>query len=337
MYCGAVIAVVVRAHNEHIHIADVIQTMPDIVDHIVVVDDGSDDDTSAVALSTGDARLVLLRHEGNLGVGAATVTGHRKARELSADVNVVMDGDGQMDPAYLAHLLEPVVQRGYGFAKANRFYSMSSFADMPRLRIFGNLVLSFATKFASGYWHLFDPQNGYTAIHREALDRLDLDRLARGYSFENDLLIQLNILRVPALDVPIPALYGDELSGIRLRKVVPELVHLMFWGFWRRFFQKYVLWSFSPIALLLLVGLALLAFSLVMGVWVISMTLGPPVATTGSVLLAVTPFLVGVQLVLNALVLDIQESPDEPVTAAGLPATWTGTHLHLRPPEKDAG
>jgi hypothetical protein len=199
---------------------------------------------------------------------------------------------------------------------------MSSFAGMPRIRIFGSVALSFATKFASGYWHLFDPQNGYTALHREALDRLSLDRLSGGYSFENDLLIQLNILRVPAIDVPIPAVYGAEISGIRLRKVIPELSRLLVTGFWRRFFYKYVLWSFSPIALFMLAGLGLLVISLAIGSWVVAHTLGPPVATTGSVLLAVTPFLLGVQLVLYALLLDIQESPDEPVTAATLPPHW---------------
>jgi glycosyltransferase involved in cell wall biosynthesis len=333
MYESAVIAAVVPAYKEREHIARVILTMPAYVDHIVVVDDCSPDDTAEVARSTGDPRLTVIRREKNGGVGAAIVTGHRAARELGADVNVVMAGDGQMDPDYLGHLLEPVVLRGYGFAKANRFFSMTSFAGMPRLRLFGSVGLSFATKLASGYWHLFDPQNGYTALHRDALDRLSLDKLAGGYSFENDLLIQLNILRVPAIDVPIPAVYGTEVSGIRLRKVVPELMRLLVTGFWRRFFYKYVLWSFSPIALFMLSGLSLLLVSLVIGAWVVAHTLGEPVATTGSVLLAVTPFLLGVQLVLYALMLDIQESPDEPVTAASLPPGWTGTGLDLRRPE----
>jgi glycosyltransferase involved in cell wall biosynthesis len=327
MLHDAVVAVVVPAYKERDHIARVITTMPAFVDHVVVVDDCSPDDTAEVARATGDPRLTVIRREKNGGVGAAIVTGHRAARELGADVNVVMAGDGQMDPEYLEQLLEPVLLHGYGFAKANRFFSMTSFAGMPRVRVVGSVALSFATKLASGYWHLFDPQNGYTALHREALDRLSLDRLAGGYSFENDLLIQLNILRVPAIDVPIPAVYGDEVSGIRLRKVVPELSRLLFKGFWRRFFYKYVLWSFSPVALFLLSGLALLTASLVIGGWVVAHTLGEPVATTGSVLLAVTPFLVGVQLVLYALLLDIQESPDEPVTASGLPPTWTGGAL----------
>jgi glycosyltransferase involved in cell wall biosynthesis len=322
MYKGARVAAVVPAHNEAEHIGRVIATMPDIVDEIVVVDDLSTDSTAALAQATGDARVTVIRHEHNLGVGGAILTGHRTAMKLGADVNVVMAGDGQMNPEFLPSLLDPVVEDGYGFAKANRFFSMDSFAGMPRHRIMGNLALSFATKAASGYWHLFDPQNGYTAIRREVLERLSLDRIARGYSFENDLLVHLNILRVPAVDVPIPAVYGSEVSGIRLRRVIPEMARLMVLGFWKRFFYKYVLWSFSPIALFLLMGLALVGFGVAVGAWVVAHTLGSPTASTGSVLLAVTPFLLGMNMVMFAFMLDMQESPDSPINAHGLASRW---------------
>ena len=241
---------------------------------------------------------------------------------LGADVNVAIDGDGQMDPAYLTTLLDPLVEDGYGFAKANRFFSMNSFAGMPRHRLVGNVFLSFATKASSGYWHLFDPQNGYTAIRREVLERLPLDSIAAGYSFENDLLVHLNILRVPAVDVPIPAVYGNEVSGIRLTRVVPEMTRLLMHGFWKRFFYKYVIWSFSPVALFLLVGLALTLFGTVIGAWVIEMSLGAPSATTGSVLLAVTPFLLGMNMIMFAFMLDMQESPDTPINAHAATSQW---------------
>jgi glycosyltransferase involved in cell wall biosynthesis len=323
MFKGARIAAVVPAHNEAAHIGGVIATMPDVVDHIVIVDDCSTDDTARRAEAVGDPRVVVVRHEVNQGVGGAILTGHRRALDLGADVNVVMAGDGQMDPDYLTTLLNPIVEDGYGFAKANRFFAMSSFDGMPRHRIFGNVVLSFFTKLASGYWHLFDPQNGYTAIHREALQRLDFGRIARGYSFENDLLVHLNIMRVPAVDVPIPAIYGTEVSGIKLRRVIPEMLNLLVRGFWKRFFYKYVLWSFSPIALFLLTGLFLTLCGLAVGGWVIAHTLGPAEASTGSVLLAVTPFIIGVNMIMYALMLDIQESPDTPVTSYGLPRHWS--------------
>lgn len=324
MYKGAAVAAVVPAYREERHIATVIKTMPEFVDHIVIVDDCSPDETSAAALAVGDPRVALLRHETNKGVGGAILTGHRHALELGSDINVVMAGDAQMDPDYLPALLDPI-REGYGFAKANRFFSMASFAGMPRHRIFGSVGLSFLTKLASGYWHLFDPQNGYTAIRRDVLQRLPLDRIAHRYSFENDLLIHLNILRVPAIDVPVPAVYADEVSGMRLGRVIPELLNLMLRGFWKRVWFKYVIWSFSPIALFLFGGLLLTLIGLLAGTWVIVQTLGPPVATTGTVLLSVGPLLVGIQMLMYALLLDIQESPDTPMAA---PAT----SLTDRPP-----
>jgi glycosyltransferase involved in cell wall biosynthesis len=314
MYRNRSLAAVVPAYREERLIGTVIRTMPDYVDHIIVVDDCSPDRTSEVARSVGDPRVVVVRHEQNTGVGGAIITGHKRAAELGADIDVVMAGDGQMDPDYLPGLLEPLVDGGRGFAKANRFFSITSMQSMPRHRVFGNIVLSFLTKLASGYWHLFDPQNGYTAITQDVLRRIPLDRISSRYSFENDLLIHLNILRVPAIDVPIPAVYGQEVSSIKLRRVIPELLRLLFVGFWKRFFYKYVLWSFSPIAMFLFSGLLLTLFGGAWGVWVFFHTLGPPVASAGSVVLAVAPLLVGVQMLLYALLLDIQESPDSPMT-----------------------
>jgi glycosyltransferase involved in cell wall biosynthesis len=311
MYKGATVAAVVPAFREERHIATVIETMPDFVDHIVVVDDCSPDGTSAAAAATGDPRLTLIRHEVNQGVGGAIITAHRAAMDLGADINVVMAGDAQMDPAYLPVLLDPIVE-GYGFAKANRFFSGESFAGMPGHRVFGNVALSFMTKFASGYWHIFDPQNGYTAIRTEVLRRLPLDKVARRYSFENDLLIHLSILDVPVVDVPIPAVYGTEVSSIRLRAVVPELLGLMFKGFWRRVWWKYMVWSFSPVALLLVAGLVLLALGLGVGAWLLAVSAGSPSPTAGTVMLAVVPFVLGVQTLLVALQLDIQATPNRP-------------------------
>lgn len=304
------VAVVVPAHNEELHVGDVIAHMPALVDWILVVDDASTDATGEIARSSGDPRVEVIRHDTNRGVGGAILTGHRRALELGADISVVMAGDDQMDPAYLESLLEPICEHGYGFAKANRFYSARSYEGMPRHRIVGNIALSFLTKAASGYWHLFDPQNGYTAISRQALERLDLDRIAEGYEFENDLLVNLNILGVRATDVPIPARYGSEVSGIKLHKVVPAITWLLVRSFWKRIWWRYVIGSFSPVALFLFTGLALCGFGILVGVWVAFQSIGPPQASTATVLLAVAPLLVGIHLLISALVLDIQESPD---------------------------
>jgi glycosyltransferase involved in cell wall biosynthesis len=312
VYNGAVIAAVVPAYREEKMISRVVETMPDYVDHIVIVDDCSPDDTSAVVMGLGDARVTLIRHEVNQGVGGAIITGHRRAIELGADVNVVMAGDAQMDPAYLPDLLERVVDEGYGFAKANRFFSHESFAGMPKYRIVGNIVLSFMTKLASGYWHLFDPQNGYTAVRTSVLKRLSLDRIAKRYSFENDLLIHLNIAQVPAIDVPIPAVYGDEVSTIKLRRVIPELLALLTAGFWKRIWYRYVLWSFSPVVLLLVLGILLFAVGLGVAIWVCFQIAASVVATAATVMLAALPLMIGTQMLISALQLDIQGSPSTP-------------------------
>jgi glycosyltransferase involved in cell wall biosynthesis len=310
MYKDHTITVVVPAHNESLLIGKTIQTMPEFVDHIIVIDDKSTDDTAAAAESTGDARVVVVRHEVNLGVGGAIMTGHRRALQLGGDIDVVMAGDAQMDPNYLPALLDPIVDDGYGFTKANRFFNMESFHGMPKYRIFGNVVLSFFTKMASGYWHLFDPQNGYTAIRQDVLRRLPLDRIALGYQFENDLLINLSILGVHAKDVPIPAIYGEEVSGIRLSRVIPAISSLLFKGFWKRIWLKYVLWSFSPIALLLFAGIFLTAFGTGVGIFALIYTIGPRTASPGTVLLSFAPWMTGIYMLIQALVLDIQETPD---------------------------
>jgi glycosyltransferase involved in cell wall biosynthesis len=301
------VAVVVPAHNEERLIGTVVTTAPELVDHIIVVDDASSDSTSDAARSVADDRTEVHRLPENQGVGGAIVAGHKRALELGADVSVVMAGDAQMDPDFLPTLLDPIADGEAQFTKANRFFGEGSFEGMPKVRIIGNIVMSFLTKAASGYWNLFDPQNGYTAIHRHALERLQLDRLSKRYEFENDLLIKLNVLRVPARDVPIPAVYGTEVSGLRISKVAPRLFRLLFKGFWHRMWWKYVLQSFSAVALMFFTGLFLVAVGLGFSVFTIVNTLGPPVATPGTVLLAIAPLLVGLHFLVSALQLDIQE------------------------------
>jgi glycosyltransferase involved in cell wall biosynthesis len=309
VYRDLKVAAVVPAYCEEEHIARVIETMPDSVDIIVVVDDCSPDATYERAVAVHDQRLTVLRLEENQGVGGAIMAGHTAALQHGSDVNVIFAGDGQMDPAYLPDLLDPIVDDGYGFTKANRFYSSKSFKGMPLYRIIGNIILSFMNKLASGYWNLFDPQNGYTATKASVLRRLDFDRIAKRYEFENDFLMNLNILNVRARDVPIPALYGDETSTIKLRKVIPALLRLMTRGFFRRVMLKYVIGTFSPIALFLAVGALLVSWSFFFGLWVLYESIGPPEASTGTVLLCVAPGLVGIQLLISALQMDIQATP----------------------------
>ena len=307
MYRDMCIAVVVPAHNEELLVGTVVTSAPAFVDHVIVVDDASIDATSTAAVAVPDARVEVHRLPENQGVGGAIVFGHKRALELGCDVSVVMAGDAQMDPAYLTQLIDPIADGEAGFTKANRFYGEGSFEGMPRHRVVGNIGLSFLTKAASGYWGLFDPQNGYTAIHRTALERLQLDRLAKRYEFENDLLIKLNVLRVPARDVPIPAVYGTEVSGLNVGRVAPRLLVMLWRGFWHRMWWKYVLQSFSAVALMFFTGLFLVAIGIGFSIFTLVNTLGPPIASPGTVLLAVAPLLSGLHFLVSAMQLDIQE------------------------------
>lgn len=309
MYKGKKVCVVVPAYNEGDLVLKVIDTTPELVDHVIIIDDASKDNTFDIAKNSNDKRVIVIKHEKNQGVGGAIMTGHKKVLELGDDISVVMAGDAQMNPAYLPALLDPIIEEGYGFTKGNRFLARDSLKGMPVYRVFGNIVLTFMTKFASGYWHIFDPQNGYTAITRSALELLDFDAIHKRYPFENDLLINLNIFNIRIKDVSIPAVYGEEQSNIRLYKVIPSLLIALARGYCRRITQKYVLRSFSPVALFLSAGSVLFLWGAGFGIYELVKHWGREPAATGIVMLAVLPLLVGFELLLQAVVLDINESP----------------------------
>ncbi|KAB2808188.1 glycosyltransferase family 2 protein [Pimelobacter simplex] len=310
MYKGMRVGVVVPAYNEEKLIGKTLSTMPELVDRIFVIDDCSTDATSEAAAAVHDPRVEIIRQPKNTGVGGAIITGHRRVLDEGLDVSVVMAGDAQMDPDYLPALLDPIADDDVRFTKANRFYTRTSTAGMPAYRQFGNVVLSVMTKFSSGYYHLFDPQNGYTALHRDALSRLDLDEIAANYSFENSLLIHLNVLRVRARDVPIPAIYGDEVSTMRMRKVIPALLRTLIGGFWMRIWRKYVFPSFAPFALLFFSGLALTTLGVGAAVVITVLALNDVTASPATVMISIAPLLAGIQLLISALSMDISESPD---------------------------
>ena len=257
MYDGHAVGVVVPAYNEEGFVGPVIDTMPDFVDRVYVVDDRSTDgtwqeirdhaeranraaterraDATIADGGTGSARRVVpIRHDTNRGVGGAILTGYRRAHEDGMDVVAVMAGDGQMDPDQLDRLVDPVVNGAADYAKGNRLLHPEFRDGMPRFRLFGNAVLSLLTKVASGYWRVGDPQNGYTVVSDDALDALDLDDLYDEYGFANELLVRLNEHRMRVADVAVPARYGDEQSTIRYRSFVPRLSRLLLVNFCRR-------------------------------------------------------------------------------------------------------
>jgi len=291
MYRGKTVGVVVPAYNEEGFVGEVIDTLPEFVDRAYVVDDRSTDGTwteiqqhaAAANVRPSDPpvadggvafvpKVVPIRHEENRGVGAAIKTGYDRARGDGLDVTAVMNGDGQMDPDILHRIIEPIVSGEADYAKGNRLISPAHWDGMSRWRLFGNSVLTFLTKVASGYWRMVDPQNGYTAVSLRALERLDFDNLYDRYGFCNDILVKLNTRGFRVADVPMEAVYGDEQSGIRYTEFVPSLSALLLRGFLWRLKTRYLVYDFHPLVFLYglgvaggATGLALGAFALVAG------------------------------------------------------------------------
>ena len=245
---GKTVAVVVPAYNEEPLIETTVSGIPDFVDRVFVVDDASRDGTRERVRALGDGRVELVEHTSNQGVGAAIVTGYRRAMEERVDVTCVMAADNQMDPGDLAALVEPVARGEVEYAKANRLFTGRAWELIPRHRYLGNAALSFLTKIASGYWHVADSQSGYTAVSLEALEELDLDRVYPRYGFPNDMLVHLNVYGARVRDVPSRPVYGvGEESGIKLWKVVPAISWLLLKAFAWRLWTKYVIRDLSLI------------------------------------------------------------------------------------------
>jgi glycosyltransferase involved in cell wall biosynthesis len=235
MYRGLEVAVVIPAFNEERHIADTVRSVPGFVDRIIVVDDASRDATRRLALRSHRRGLAVLRHQRNRGVGAAIATGYRAALAAGSDAAVVMAGDGQMDPADMPALLDPIAAGRADYVKGNRFRHRAVWRVMPFLRLLGNLVLSVLTKLSSGYLGLFDSQCGYTAISARALLRLDLSRLFPRYGYPNDILARLRVAGCRALDAPVRPIYGRSWrSGIRPWNAVYPIAWVLLRSFlWR--------------------------------------------------------------------------------------------------------
>jgi glycosyltransferase involved in cell wall biosynthesis len=311
-----VVGVVIPAYRAANTIAAVLAGIPSFVRHIVVVNDGSADTTSAAVREFHDPRVVLVEHDANQGVGAAVLTGYARACELGAEVIAKMDADGQMDPDYLLQLITPIVLGEADYTKGNRFLHERELRSMPGRRRFGNAGLSFMTKLASGYWSIFDPTNGYTAIHASLVPLLATAPVAKRFFFESSLLLNLSLLRAVVRDVYIPARYPSALSHLSESRAALNFPWQLLRGFLRRLRLQYFVRDFTAASLYLVFGLALTVFGAVWGAWhfLISSQSGV-VATTGTVMIAVLPIIVGVQLLLQAITLDIQGAPTAPIHA----------------------
>ncbi len=303
------IAVVIPSYKVAHHIASVILGIPKTVEHIIVVDDKCPQNSGKIAQDLSDARVCVVYHGENQGVGGAVISGYKKALELGADIVVKIDGDGQMDTAYLQALIQPIVDHEADYTKGNRFTDFKALAKMPKIRLFGNSGLSFLVKAASGYWTVMDPTNGYTAISRQAIENLELDKIARRYFFESDMLIHLNIENAVVVDIPIPAKYGDEKSSLSITRTLFGFPPKLFKGLVKRIFLKYFIYDFNMISIYLIFGIPFLTFGLVFGLyhWITaSETASTPV---GTVMLAVLPIILGIQFLLQAIQIDINNIP----------------------------
>lgn len=308
------VAVVIPSYKVTRHIVDVIASMPDFVWRIYVVDDACPDGSGKlVAATVVDERVRVLYHTENRGVGGAMMTGYQAAIADGAEVIVKIDGDGQMDSSLIANFIEPILSGEADYAKGNRFYDLEEIRAMPKVRLFGNAVLSFMTKLSSGYWDLFDPTNGYTAIHADVARHLPFEKISSRYFFETDMLFRLNTLRAVVVDVSMDAQYGDEVSNLKVSKIVGEFLVKHIRNFAKRIFYNYYLRDMSLASIELPLGMSLLLSGCGFGVyhWINSLEVGVP-TPAGTVMLAALPILMGTQLILAFLGYDIANVPRRP-------------------------
>jgi len=313
-YCIAAVVPAYRVEND---IQTVLLGLPPYIRHVIVVDDASPDSSAVLVAASAkkDKRIHLICHPRNEGVGGTVVTGFKKALELGAQIVIKLDGDGQMDPAYIPALLTPLIEGQADYTKGNRFHDFENLRNMPLIRRIGNMGLSFLTKAATGYWNLFDPTNGFFAIRTEVLARLPLDRLDRRYFFETSMLAQLYLLGAYILDVPIPARYGQQISSLSIRRALVEFPVKLLGTLFRRLMLRYYLHDFSMMSIYLMVGLPLLSFGLIFGTikWIQYASRNIP-APTGTVMLPTLSVLLGIQILLSAVEIDLHSTPKQPLS-----------------------
>lgn len=309
------IAVAIPCYKVRQHVLDVIRHIPGSVSRIYAVDDACPDHSGDwIEQQCDDPRVRVLRHAQNAGVGGAVVTAYEQAIVDGMDIVVKVDGDGQMDPRLLPLFVRPILEGRADYTKGNRFFRLESLKDMPRLRLFGNAALSMLAKISCGYWHIMDPTNGYTAVHTAVLRELPLDKLSRRYFFETDMLFRLYTVRAVVRDIPMDALYADEESNLKIGKVLPEFLRRHLSCMVRRYGYSYWLRDFNIGSIYSVLGLLFVLAGGTYGVrrWIESNASHVP-ATSGTVMLAALPVIVGVQLLIAFLHHDISRVPQEPL------------------------
>ena len=310
------VAVVIPCYKVAHHIDKVVSQIGTEVTTIYIVDDQCPEHTGKyLKKSVTDTRVKILIHETNQGVGGATMTGYREAIKDQHDIIVKIDGDGQMDPTLIHQFIQPIISGKADYTKGNRFYNIEDMRTMPTMRIIGNMALSFFSKLSSGYWQLIDPTNGYTAISGKVAKHLPLNKINKRYFFESDLLFHLNIMRCVVVDIPMTAIYADEISNLKIHKILFKFFTGHIKNFHKRIFYNYFLRGFSIASLELLCGILFMFSGLSIGIinW-IKAAQASKFASSGTVMLAALPIIIGFQLLLAFLNFDIVNSPRQPVS-----------------------
>jgi glycosyltransferase involved in cell wall biosynthesis len=312
------VAAVVPAYNVSAELGDVLRQMPLLFKTIIVVDDASRDDTAAVAerYAQLDPRIMVIRHETNRGVGGAMVTGFARALESGADIIVKIDGDGQMPLWLVPQLIQPLIDGSADYTKGNRFRDFRAVRTMPFIRRIGNVVLSFLSKAATGYWHCFDPTNGFVAIRADVLSQLPLKKIDPSYFFETSMLSHLYVLGAVVKEIPMPARYVGETSSLSITRVLRQFPGKLIWSLIRRLVLKNFVYDFNLESFHILAGVPLLLMGMLYGGyhwwWYSSRNLAAP---TGTVVLSALLITIGMQLLISAVNLDLQSIPREPINA----------------------
>jgi glycosyltransferase involved in cell wall biosynthesis len=303
-------AVVIPCYRVGSTIRDIICTIPDIIDVIIVVDDCCPEQSGKLAQETGDSKVVVVTHNQNKGVGGAMISGYRKALELQSDIIIKMDGDGQMDPAYIEALISPILNGEADYTKGNRFYDFKALRAMPKVRLIGNNILSFLEKIFCGYWDIMDPTNGYTAIDRRVLEKLRLDKIAKCYFFESHMLLNLYLINAVVKDVTIPAKYENNNSSLKIRKTLLKFPPRLVYGFVKRILLKYFIYDFNMASIYILLGFPMFLWSAIFGIfrWIGSSVRGVP-QTAGTIMLSALPLIISFEMLLQAINIDINSVP----------------------------
>lgn len=307
------LAVVIPSYRVKESILSVIKSIGSEVSKIYVIDDACPDQTGAhVKKYARDKRVEVITNSHNLGVGGAVLVGYQQALLDGAEIVVKLDGDGQMDGAEIARLIRPIEQGQADYVKGNRFDTLESLELMPRVRIFGNAALSFLSKFSSGYWNITDPTNGFTAIHRSVLRDLPLGKVNKGYFFESDMLFRLSVMKAVVQDMPMQSTYGNEKSNLKIRRVLPNFLYRHFVNFHKRVFYTYYLREINIASLELPIGVMSFIGGLIFGFTKLLESYDGEVTTSGEVMLAAVPIILGLQLLLAFLSYDITNMPKVP-------------------------